>query len=207
VEDRGHGNKARGGPRAEIGAAAEVLGLTPEELLDKLRDGQTTIADVAEQQNVELQDVIDAMVEADRARIEAMVQEPLPARRHDRAVDKPRGFGFGHRFGLGAGLDTIAGALGLTPEELKEALRDGKSLEELAQDANISLDEVVDAIVSEGEKQIDEAKDAGRLTDEEATAVKERLRALAERVANGGVPGLGRLGRFGFGMWEHPRRG
>src|SRR5262245_13243036 len=51
-----------GGPEME--AAAKALGLTVDELMQKLSDGTTTIADVAKQQNVDLDKVKDAMVEA-----------------------------------------------------------------------------------------------------------------------------------------------
>jgi hypothetical protein len=199
---RGPGLRGPHGGPAEIEAAADALGLTPEELLDKLDDGQTTIADVATEQQVDLQDVIDAMVEADRARIEDMVQQPLQKRDHD-----GRGFGFGHRLGLKAALEDIAGVLGMTPDELKDALRDGKTLAEIAQEKNVAVDDVVNAIVAAGDKRIDEAKDAGRLTQEEADNMKERLRTFAERLVNGDLPGPGGgFGRFGFGM-ERPRRG
>src|SRR3954452_2563399 len=42
-------------------AAAKALNLTPAQLKEKLSDGKTTIADVAKQQNVDIDDVIDAM--------------------------------------------------------------------------------------------------------------------------------------------------
>jgi hypothetical protein len=59
-----------------LDAAAAALSLTPEELRDKLSDGDTTIADVAQQQNVDINTVIDAMTNADRDRIEDLVNEP-----------------------------------------------------------------------------------------------------------------------------------
>src|SRR5262249_53411044 len=50
-----------GADKGVIDAAAQALHLTTEQLLDKLSDGKTTIADVAEQQHVDLQTVTDAM--------------------------------------------------------------------------------------------------------------------------------------------------
>ena len=44
-----------------LDAAAKALNLSTEDLLEKLSDGKTTIADVAKQQHVDLQTVIDAM--------------------------------------------------------------------------------------------------------------------------------------------------
>src|SRR5262249_45201904 len=52
-----------------LDAAATALHLTPDQLREKLSDGKTTIADVAQQQHVDVNTVIDAMVNADRDRI------------------------------------------------------------------------------------------------------------------------------------------
>ena len=69
-------HEGRGG--GELAAAAKALDLTTQQLLDKLSDGKTTIADVAEQQHVDINTVIDAMAAADRQRIEDIVNNPLP---------------------------------------------------------------------------------------------------------------------------------
>src|SRR5215218_8352239 len=66
------------GPGLELDAAAKALNLSADDLREKLSDGTTTIADVAKQQGVDLNTVIDAMVAADRERIEDMVNNPLP---------------------------------------------------------------------------------------------------------------------------------
>jgi hypothetical protein len=59
-----------------LDAAAQALGLTTEQLRDKLSDGKTTIADVAKQQNVDVNKVVDAMTAAARDRIGKIVNEP-----------------------------------------------------------------------------------------------------------------------------------
>ena len=57
---RGHGNFGRRGP-AGGGEIAEILGLEPQELGEALRGGQS-LADVAAEQGVDTQDLIDALV-------------------------------------------------------------------------------------------------------------------------------------------------
>ena len=59
---------------------AKALNLSTDELLEKLSDGKTTIADVAKQQNVDVQTVIDAMAAAAKSDINDMVNNPLPVR-------------------------------------------------------------------------------------------------------------------------------
>src|SRR6478672_8497295 len=61
-----------------LDAAAKALNLTTQQLIDKLSDGKTTIADVAKQQNVDVNTVIDAIAAADKARIGDIVNKPWP---------------------------------------------------------------------------------------------------------------------------------
>ena len=61
TDDHGRGFHVRGvgaGPEV-LDAAAKALGLSTEDLLKKLSDGKTTIADVAKAQNVDVQKVIE----------------------------------------------------------------------------------------------------------------------------------------------------
>jgi hypothetical protein len=74
---RGFGLMGRGG-WATFDAAAEAVGLTPEELFAELRAGRT-LTDLAEEKGVDLQAVTDAMMaakqEAMRQAIEQAVQD------------------------------------------------------------------------------------------------------------------------------------
>jgi hypothetical protein len=63
-----------GGHGPKLDAAAQALGLSTDDLRSRLREGNT-IAQVAQAQGVEVQQVIDAMVAAATARIDQEVQE------------------------------------------------------------------------------------------------------------------------------------
>jgi hypothetical protein len=52
----------RVGPRELIALAAETLGITPAELMTELKAGKS-VADVASERDVPIQDVIDALVD------------------------------------------------------------------------------------------------------------------------------------------------
>ncbi len=69
----------RGGRGLDV--AAETIGISADDLLAALRDGQT-IAEVAEANGVDPQDVTDAMVEQAKTRIEEQLAE-LPDRIDD----------------------------------------------------------------------------------------------------------------------------
>jgi len=100
-----------GGSSVVFDAAAEALGLTPEQLFSELRAGNS-LADIAEAQGVDLQAVYDAM---DAARVEAMRQVIEQAVEDGRVTQAqadwilqgleqgfmPMGRGFGHGFGFG----------------------------------------------------------------------------------------------------------
>jgi hypothetical protein len=59
---------------AQLDAAAEALGIETDDLAEQLRDGKT-IADIAEEQGVDVDTVIDAMVAQARERITTFVNE------------------------------------------------------------------------------------------------------------------------------------
>lgn len=120
----------------------------------------------------------------------AYAQNPLGAQLH--------GGGPGGR-GLGlAGLQVAAEALNMTTDELITALRSGRTLEELANEAGVELQAVQDAIqaarVTEMRERIQQAGDAGTITQEHADWLLEGL----EKGFIGGPGGFGFHGpRFG----------
>ena len=79
-QGRGHFGRRGGAGRDVLDAAAKALKLSTDDLLQKLSDGKTTIADVATQQKVNVQDVIDAMEAVAKADISNIVNNPFPAR-------------------------------------------------------------------------------------------------------------------------------
>ncbi|HEX4904095.1 MAG TPA: hypothetical protein VFU93_01495 [Acidimicrobiales bacterium] len=128
----------RRGPGLE--AAATALGMTAEELRAQLEAGQT-IAEVAAAEGVDVDTVIDAMVaeatEDIRERITAVVNGEAPLGRR------------GHR-GFGAKLETLTTVLGVTAEELHDALESGQSIADVAAAEGVDVQTVIDALVEEG---------------------------------------------------------
>ncbi len=160
--------------------AQEDTGETPTETVDEAKV-RTTVEDV-------LADLVeDGVITAEQAdAVAEALRENLPKRHHH------RGFGFG--------LD-IEATLGITPQELMEALQDGQTIAEIAEANGVDLDAVLDEALENIQTHLDEAVESGRLDVDE---VDEKLADIQERITdfiNGELPegfGEGRFGR-GFG--------
>jgi hypothetical protein len=103
--------------------------------------------------------------------------------------------GGGHGLGL-VGLQATAEALDMTTDELITALRSGKTLEQLAEEAGVDLQNVQDAIQAAHEEElrtrIEQAVSDGTMTQEKADW-------LLEGLEKGFLDGPG----FGFGFGPH----
>ena len=120
----------------------------------------------------------------------------------------PGGFGGpgGHAFrapGLGAShhfeiFDTAASYLGMTEAQLRDELMNEKTLADIAKEKGKSVSGLVQAIVTAQEKRIDEAASDGRLTKDQASALKTNLDDRIESFVNGEfrMPGFGGRPRF-----------
>ena len=174
-----------GGHGPKLDAAARALNLSVDELRSKL-EGDKTIAQVAEEQGVNVQTVIDAMVADATAHIDQKVEDgdltadqanERKANLQERITTlvnegKPRG---GGPRGHGPKLEAAAQALGVSTDELREQLRDGKTLAQVAEDRDVGKQKVIDAMVAEATARIDEKVQTGDITTEQANERKAEL--------------------------------
>src|SRR5262249_4336958 len=148
------------------------------------------------------------MVGADRQRIEDFVNNPLP-KFGDCSGKGPEfrlGFG-GHGpalgFGMfGGGLDAVAKSLGITTDEVQQALRDGKSIADIAKEHNVDINTVIDDLVNAANAKIDEAQKSGMLSEDQASKLKADLKQHITDIVNGSLPKFGDMvpGGHGPGM-------
>ena len=101
----------------------------------------------------------------------------------------------------GPALDTVAEALGTTPEAVRDALRAGTSIADQAAAAGVDTSTVVDALVAEMSAKLAAAVEEGRLTQEEADAklaeAPDKITAMLEATGPvGGPRGHHRRGGF-----------
>lgn len=95
--------------------------------------------------------------------------------------------------------DAIAKALGITPEELTNQIRSGKTLKELAQGKEQA---VKDAILKAEKERLDQAVKDGKLSQDQANKIYERLQKADPLSMFGGARGHGR--HFGPGWFSGP---
>jgi hypothetical protein len=173
--------------KAVVEDAAKQLGVDPAKLTDALKQALENRIDEA----VKSGRLTEEQGEAMKQRIETddFPLFPGPALGHR---------GFGHHAAL-RDLDTAAAYLGVEEEALRDRLRDGETLADVAKAEGKSVDGLVTAIVAATTKRLDEAVTAGRLTkaqrDEIAADLKERTTAIV----NGDFPALKGRGGPGFG--------
>lgn len=102
----------------------------------------------------------------------------------------------------GRGLDAAATALNLSPEDLRAALVDGRTIAEVAGDQGVDVQVVIDALVADAQAHLAEEVAEGDLTQEEADAKAADLTARITEMVNTAPPVGGRgggMGRHGHG--------
>lgn len=105
-----------------------------------------------------------------------------------------RGPGHGKR---GASLEPAADALGLTVDELREQLRDGTTVADLAAARGVDVQAVVDAIVADRQARVAEKVAAGEITQERADEILADAESRATAFVNGERPERGPGSRGG----------
>jgi hypothetical protein len=120
----------------------------------------------------------------------------------DLDVEQFKGHGFGphgfgpHGFGFFGEDEDLTDLLGVTPEELMDALADGTPLTDIIDDPEV----LVESMVSLMEEELNQAVEAGHLTQAEADQLIAEARSHAEAFVNGeGFDGEGFMRRRGPG--------
>jgi len=170
---------------AVVNDAAKELGVQPSELTAALKTALKNRVDAA----VDAGRLTEAQGKAMKARIDAG-GVPL--------------FGLGgevrHAHGLHGGLEAAASYLGLTEANLRSALEGGKTLAQVAQGQDKSVDGLIAAMVADAKQDLADAVKAGRLTQAQSNAMQAGLKARITDLVNNAPPAGRRLGPGpGFG--------
>lgn len=195
-----HGGRGGHGWGGNIDAIAETLGLTADELKAEIEEGKT-IAAIATEKGVAVQTVIDAQVSEIKQKLNEQLtageitQEQLDTRLAE-AVDRVtkqvngelpvRGEGGGK--GWGGNIDAIAEALGLTADELKAEIEEGKTIAAIATEKGVNVQTVIDAWVSESKEKLNEQLAAWEITQEQYDTKLAAAVDHATKHVNGELP-------------------
>jgi hypothetical protein len=207
----------------EIAAAAKYLGLSEADLRTKLRDGQS-LGDIAKAQSKDVAGLKTAILDAAKADLDKAVADKtltqsqaddlyngLKARIDDLvAADGKLRFrgpgGPGMRFGFGADTGAAATYLGLDESALRDKLRNGQSLADVAKAQNKDVQGLEDAIVASQKARLDKAVSDKKLTQSQADEILANLKSHVADLVNATPPDRpafrGRRGaapRFFFG--------
>jgi len=199
-EHKGPGHGGFGFETFDLSAAAKALGMSEDALKTRLGKGDT-LAEIAKDQKVDVQKVIDALVAAGKKQIDEAAAD---AKSHleDRITELvnngfpdrgdhagPGGPGMGH-FGFGLpDLSTVAKALGLSEDQLLAKLRSGQSLADIAKAQGVDVDKVVADVVKAIDAKIDDEVAAGHLDKDRAAEIKKDLEARITSFVENGFPG------------------
>lgn len=198
------GGRFMGGPKGGLGAIIHASGLAPSVFIEGGQAGKT-VATILEENGLVPSDVvatalanlkeklatavangriIQAQADAWLAEAETKLNETLTT------VPELRGPRFGPAVqGMKGLVETAAEALGITPAELVQQLRDGDTtIAEIANAKGVNPQSIIDAAVAEANARIDEAVANGRITAEQAAELKEKTAERIAKIVNEGGP-------------------
>jgi hypothetical protein len=221
----GGGPRGGAGPRGGFGmgvnfqAAATAIGITPQQLRTQLQGKSLT--QVAQANGKDPNAVATALKNDAHQRIDQAVtaghltadQANTAKTKADQRIDQlmtqvvpaggPAGPGAGPRgaFGFGAGLvqqglNTAATAIGISPQDLRTQLQQGKTLTQVAQANNKNPNDVASALKNAANQKIDQAVTAGHLTADQANTMKTNIDQRIDQLMTQTIPqgGPGRRG-------------
>jgi len=212
--DRGGDYHRIGKSHSSFTEIAELVGTDLDGLKTALGEGQT-LAEIAEANDIDPQTVIDALVASASERIDAAVEagtlteDEAAAKRAElndeitervnSSIDlseskrgrhgghgrhgKHGGYGLGHRL---TDFSSLAELVGTDLDGLKTALGEGQTLAEIAEANGADVENVVDEIVAQVNERIDAAVEDGKLTDEEAEALRAEAATRIDDLVNNG---------------------
>jgi uncharacterized protein (DUF433 family) len=200
---------------------AEQLGMEVDELIDALRNGKT-IEDLASEKGVSLEDIEEAILNSIKEKLDELVADgKMTQERADAILERisehigdmlagehrmgprqggPRHGGRGAMMRVGQEmLKVVAQTLGMEVDDLMAELRDGKTIADVAAEQGVSLDDIEAAILASIEAKLDQLVSDGKLTQEQADQILERV---AEHIGDMLTkplphPGRGQPGRRG----------
>jgi hypothetical protein len=167
-----------GSPKEEsqaiINDAAKQLGIQPSKLSDALKKA--------------LENRVDAAVQAGRlTKAEgAAIKQRIESGEFPLFLGPPMGhFGPGP---FGDKLDAAASYLGLTQDQLRTKLDSGKTLAQVAKDQGKSVDSLIDALVADAKKHLDDAVADGRITQAQENQILSDLKQRITDQVNATAP-------------------
>jgi hypothetical protein len=184
--------------KAELALMAKTIGIAEADLRTALKGGQT-VAQVAQAHNVSAQTVIDAVVndittraqgrpgwakltDAQKSQFTTKARERIT--RFVNEGGQPGGKQARHpkaAKAVKAEVEVAAKTIGVTPQDLRTAVKGGQTVAQVAQAHNVSAQTVIDAVVNDITAKAQARPGWAKLTDAQKTQFTTKAR---ERVTN-----------------------
>ncbi len=166
-----------------IAEIADALGIPADELQARLEAGER-LKDIIEEADLSSEELSELMAQVRESVIaEALAQGLITEEQAERL--EARGFRFGKGFGgrhrgfamdgplAGYMIDSLADALGLTPDELQTRIQAGERPEEIAEAQGLDADEARELLSQARADALEQAVADGVITQEEADRMLE----------------------------------
>jgi 3-hydroxyacyl-CoA dehydrogenase len=171
-------------PRAFFDAVARHLGISSEELEDATKAAAIEQVDAA----LEAGRITEEQAEQLKERIESGDGVPFFGPRLGFGFPGPHGLHGGFRLlAPGDQLSAAAEYLGLSVADLRQRVRGGESLADIAAAEDKSVDGLRQAMLAAVEEALDNAVEDGDVTQEQADRIFERVEAHIDDIINGAV--------------------
>ncbi|MDI6716099.1 MAG: hypothetical protein QME63_04045 [Actinomycetota bacterium] len=95
---------------------------------------------------------------------------------------------------FGGAINDLAKVLGLKPEDIIKKRSSGKSLADIAKEQGVDENKVIDTLLSQREKLLDEKVKAGYITEDQKRQILEGMRARLESQIKNSSIGPGSIG-------------
>jgi uncharacterized protein (DUF433 family) len=163
--------------------AADLLNMSPAELLDALRSGKRP-REIAEEAGLTPDVLQEALQESWQAEQAEGAPFMAPFMREGKPPFFPRPQARRPLQRTRHWVTLAAEALNMPVQDLARALLDGKTPAQIAQEQGVSIDDLLATILAEEKARLDQAVADGLITQEEADRIIERVKERVDRWAN-----------------------
>jgi lambda repressor-like predicted transcriptional regulator len=194
-----------------IQAVADLLGMTPDQILAERQAGKS-LAAIAAERGVDQSTLVQTITGAMIPRIQQFVSQMITREGFGPREGQNRGPQAGGQRGADLRqrlLQPIADLLNMTPDQIVAERRAGKSLADVAAERGVDQATLLQAVTVTAKARLDEQVAAGNLTQERADALYQRIQQAAPGMITNSGPAFGARGPDGRRGPDRggPRRG
>ncbi|WP_442603426.1 LysM peptidoglycan-binding domain-containing protein [Paenibacillus sp. KN14-4R] len=160
----------------------KLLKLDAKTLKSKLAQGET-LKQIAEQQGVSQDDLKKALIDANNQMLEKAKSKF--ANSVDKIISEKHPNKEAHKSAIHMNSTEIAKLLGLSEADLKQALKSGKSLADLAKEKNVDVQKLIDVQVTALMKNVEKQVQDGKITKEQADKRKASFTQMVTKMMDG----------------------